>query len=421
MTKLFKVALPLLAIVISACSAGGSSSVPTSGMGATGALQHVIRPLTGPAPHWLAASQARAECPQVTGKPTCLALRVINGPANCSPSACGFTPAQIEQAYGLTKSISKGAGTKVALIEVGDYSAATSDLATYRKQFNLGTAKLTRYNEQGQTKNYPPSCQDASWCAETALDMDMVSATCPKCTIYIMEADDGISDLEAAEVEAVKLGATVLSNSWICYGDSECGDPNFANNFDAKGVTYLASSGDYAYNNIGGPSVLDNVIAVGGTQLEVSGKNFTESVWSDAGAGCASSTVAGEGVTKPSWQSDPDCANRTDSDISAEAGCSPGVAEYIGIYGGWIYECGTSVASPLLAGVVATAGNEKKLTGGETIWKFSAKKQAKLLNDISTGNDGSCGGDYLCTAGTNQFGNYSGPGGWGSPKSQKAL
>ena len=52
----------------------------------------------------------------------------------------------------------------------------------------------------------------------------MISAACPKCNIILMEAKGGISDFEAAEAEAVTLGATILSNSWICYGSSDCGD-----------------------------------------------------------------------------------------------------------------------------------------------------------------------------------------------------
>ncbi|MGA8326480.1 MAG: hypothetical protein WB757_10410 [Candidatus Cybelea sp.] len=40
------------------------------------------------------------------------------------------------------------------------------------------------------------------------------------------------------------------------------------------------------------------------------------------------------------------------------------------------------------------------MQGGRTFWR---------------GSNGSCGGEYLCTAGTEQFGQYSGPGGWGTP------
>jgi subtilase family serine protease len=423
MMKLFKIVAPLLALTIAACSAGGSSSsVPGTSTGSSGGTTPfaAVQQMKGPAPQWQVKGLARAECPQVIGKPTCLALRGLkNGiqPASCNPSSsCGFTPAQIQAAYGLkAKKLAKGSNVQVAIIEAGDYASATADIGTYRTQYGLGTAKITRYNQNGQTSGLPESCEDFGWCVETALDFDMVSATCPKCTIDLMEADGTINGFEEANQAAVKLGAKIISNSWICYGNWDCGDSNFPNSFNNAGITFLASSGDSGYNEIGGPSVLSTVIAVGGTQLETSGNNFTETAWNDAGSGCETS------VAKPSWQKDPGCSGRTDSDISAEAGCSPGVAMYSGLYGGWFFECGTSVASPLLAGVVALAGNGAKLNAGEYVWSMSAKQMKKRLHVISSGSNGSCGGSYLCTAGTGQFGVYSGPTGWGTPKNVKAL
>jgi len=416
-----KLAAPLLAaLAISACNAGGTSGVPASAGASQGA--YVI---SNHIPEWAAKHEARTMCPQVVGKPTCLALQVTKGGIVplCSPSSsCGFTPAQLESRYGLTHKLGNGSGTKVALVEAGDLAAASTDLTTYRNEYSLGTANLVKYNETGQQGNYPPSCENYGWCLETDLDIDMVSASCPKCTIYLMEAKDGISDFEAAEKEAVTLGATIVSNSWICYGSWDCGDTNFGSYFSTAGITYLASSGDSGYNSIGGPSVLDTVIAVGGTQLEVSGSSFTETIWNGAGAGCASSSIVGSpGVPKPSWQSDTGCSNRTDADVSAQAGCSPGVAVYISLYGGWTGVCGTSVASPLLAGVTALAGNGASLNGGQYIWSFTSRQRLGRLHAITSGSDGSCGGSYLCTAGTHQFKTYSGPGGWGTPKTIKAM
>ena len=108
---------------------------------------------------------------------------------------------------------------------------------------------------------------------------------------------------------------------------------------------YLAGSGDEGYGHIGVPSALPTVVAVGGTQLHKSGSAYSETIWGGAGAGCADSThVGGDGIAKPAWQHDPDCANRTVADISAIAGCSPGVAEYDSNEGGWFGVCGTSVA-----------------------------------------------------------------------------
>jgi len=419
-----KLVAPLVAaLAIAACSSGGSSNVPTSGMSQAGGSASTR------IPEWQAQHLARYTCPQIVGKPSCFALQPLkNGapPPPCSPSTtCGWTPAELETAYDLTPYLGNGSGTKVAVIEAGDLSSAATDLSTYRSQFGLGTASFFKYNENGQQSNYPPSCADYGWCLETALDIDMVSSSCPKCTIFLMEAKDGstIADFEKAEAEAVTLGATVISNSWSCPSNWDCGDSNFGNYFNSAGVAYLASTGDSGYNGIGGPSALGSVIGVGGTQLHKSGTTYTETIWSGAGAGCASPSVVGSpGVPKPSWQTDPDCTYRTDGDVSAQAGLSPGVAVYTAEYGGWIANVGgTSVASPLLAGVLALKGNFAAFgpNGGKHFWTLSHRNLHRHLHAILSGNDGSCGGEYLCTAGTNQFGQYSGPGGWGTPKGDK--
>ncbi len=110
-----------------------------------------------------------------------------------------------------------------------------------------------KYNEEGQQSNYPQSCENFGWCIETDLDIEMVSASCPLCTIYLIEGGNCgglICGLENAEATAVKLGATILSNSWGCssfnYGEN-CGDPNFPSYFSTPGVAYIASSGDSGY------------------------------------------------------------------------------------------------------------------------------------------------------------------------------
>jgi subtilase family serine protease len=377
-----------------------------------------------PIPQWQAKHEARAVCPQAVGKPVCQVLLAHTGAdPNCSPSSsCGWTPAQLEKAYNLTSSLGKGSGQIVAVIEAGDESTASTDLATYRTEYSLGTASFFKYNETGQQSNYPPSCENYGWCLETDLDIEMVSTSCPKCTIYLMEAGGQISDFEAAEAEAVKLGAKILSNSWSCPEDWDCEDTNFPNYFDTKGVAYLASTGDSGYNTIGGPSDLATVIGVGGTQLALSGSKYTETIWNGAAAGCSSPTVVGSpGVPKPSWQHDPDCSYRTDGDVSAESGCSPGVSEYVSQYGGWTDVCGTSVASPLTAGVIALAGNAANQDGGENFWTFNSKQHKKYFHhptgggDDSSGNCGYCGGDGRYKK------YYSGPGGWGTPNGIKGY
>lgn len=345
---------------------------------------------------------------------------------DCSPSggSCGWRPIDMQTRYNLASSLGKGSGTIVALIELGDLPGAASDLSTYRSTFGLGTANFVKYNESGKQSDYPESCEDFGWCVETDLDIEMVSVSCPLCTIYLIEGGNCggvVCGLENAETTAVKLGAKILSNSWGCtdlnYGEN-CGDPNFPNYFKDKSVAYLASSGDDGYGLIAWPASLAPVLAIGGTQLAQSGSTYSESVWNGAGAGCATTTP------KPKWQHDPDCAGKTFADISAEAGCSPGVAEYIGSYGGWTGVCGTSVASPLVAGMLGLAGHPGKLTGGKTFWDMSGRKRHNDLHQITSGSDGNCG-NYLCEAGLSKkdggYKKYSGPAGWGSPDGIGAL
>jgi hypothetical protein len=75
----------------------------------------------------------------------------------------------------------------------------------------------------------------------------------------------------------------------------------------------------------------------------------------------------------------------------------------------------------MTSGIVALAGNARKLDAAKNFWAMKTAKRKKDLHAITSGNDGSCGGEYLCTAGTGQFGTYSGPSGWGTPNGVAAY
>ena len=98
-----------------------------------------------------------------------------------------------------------------------DNPNVASDLAVYRRHYGLPKAKFYKYNQDGQQSHYPKGhVQD--WGLEIDLDVDMVSASCPNCTIYLVEANNSsVGSLVKAEPEAVKLGARIISNSFICY------------------------------------------------------------------------------------------------------------------------------------------------------------------------------------------------------------
>ena len=384
----------VLALAFAACSAnGGPSSVPaTTGQSSAGAQSHGITGVP--------------VCPgRFSDRAQCTALVRTDIPANPDTPA-GVTPADLESAYNLP-SASKGKGQIVAIVDAYDNPDVAKDLATYRTEFSLGKANFTKYNQKGQQKNYPSG--NVGWGLEIDLDVEMVSASCPHCTIYLIEANsDYFSDLGAAEREAVKLGANIVSNSYDGSCSGTCG---YGSDYDTHGVTYLASAGDQGYG-IGAPAQFDSVVSVGGTQLikdSSSKRGWTEIAWNGTGAGC--STVA-----KPSWQHDPGCSFRTANDVAADASENSAVAEYDSYsYGGWIEVYGTSVSSPLLGGVFGLAGNSTKQDGGKTFWTLSKKNLKKDLYAVTSGSDGSCTPTYLCTDGTKEYKSYGGPTGWGTP------
>ena len=256
MNGTFKLVAPLIAaLTIAACN-GGSSNVPASpGQSTAQSRSHSAMP------EWQAKGQARAVCPQLSGKPECMALSEKGIQPACVGSACGIAPAELEARYNLP--ITQGSGQVVAIVDAYDNPNVASDLATYRTEFGLGTANFTKYNQDGQIGNYPGG--STGWGVEIDLDVEMVSASCPLCTIYLIEANSNqSSDLSTAESEAQTLGAKIISNSYSCQPSSgSCG----LTGFDTPGILYLASSGDSGYPNFGPPASFPTVVAVGGTQI----------------------------------------------------------------------------------------------------------------------------------------------------------
>ena len=122
-----------------------------------------------------------------------------------------------------------------------------------------------------------------------------------------------------------------------------------------------------------------------------------------AGSGCSAYEK------KPAWQTDPSCARRTVADVSALAG-APGLAIYDTFGGapGWFTVEGTSAAAPIVAGAYALAPS---VGGAAELWRSSSHF------DITSGSNGTCGGLYLCTAGSG----FDGPTGIGTPCGTGAL
>jgi hypothetical protein len=99
---------------------------------------------------------------------------------------------------------------------------------------------------------------------------------------------------------------------------------------------------------------------------------------------------------------------RTNNDVAAVASPSSAVAIYYN--GEWGTVGGTSVATPLVGGVFAANGGE--VDAARTIYA-----RTKNLYDVTSGSNGTCDPDYLCTG---EVG-YDGPTGNGTPKGIRAF
>ena len=347
-------------------------------------------------------------------------LADASGRPHASSGPTGYGYQDLRAAYGLTAAALADGGTQtVAVVDAFDDKTAEADLGVYRAYYGMSACTTAnscfkKVNQNGVQGSYPKNNQ--GWAVEVSLDLDMVSAICPNCKILLVEAKNNQSaNLYAAVDTAVRLGATVVSNS---YGGSETsGDPSSNVHFNHPGVAITVSTGDAGYG-VQYPAASPYVTAVGGTTLTKTGSGYTESAWSGAGSGCSKYQTL-----KPSWQADTGCANRTVADVSAVADPNTGVSVYdsncsslnaLGgkCFKGWGTVGGTSAAAPIIAGVYALAGNGSSLNAAQSTYTNPGS-----LHDVTSGSNGSCGSSYLCTAGTG----YDGPTGNGTPNGLGAF
>ena len=309
----------------------------------------------------------------------------------------GFTPADIQAAYHLS-GLESG-GRTVAIVAAYGYSHLEDDLATYRDTFGLPpcTTKsgcLTILNQHGG-HHYPPD--NRSWDVEQALDVDAVSATCPDCSIVVVQAKtDLLRDLSKAVDEAATHDVVAISNSYG--GTSRQNLPSY----NHPGIAITAGTGDTGYRTGVYPADDTHVVAVGGTKLVRDAKTrrgWSETAWSAAGSACS------EKNKRPTWQrhAKTTCRGRAVADVSAAADPrQSGLSVYFN--GRFQVVGGTSESTPIIAAVFALSGR----TGGYPA-RFLYRKSDQLY-DIQEGRNGQCGAP-LCQARRG----WDGPTGVGTP------
>ncbi|HTZ09675.1 MAG TPA: protease pro-enzyme activation domain-containing protein, partial [Acidimicrobiales bacterium] len=353
--------------------------------------------------------------PEVDGLTPCAAASAAAAPGYYTLDAEGA-------AYGMGSLLADGLdghGQTVALYELGSHSS--SDVAAYLSCFGLTNPVSTEPVDGGG------GAVGGNGTLEADADIEQAATQAPGASIVSYEGPDttsGAYDTWNAIVSADT--AKVVSTSWgLCEPlSNEAGYiASFATLFAQaamQGQTVLTASGDngsedcYASEGstaleVDYPSSDASVTAVGGTSLFGPGD---EVVWNISGNGAGGGGIS-RYVADPAWQPvdlswsttgnacGQDC--REVPDISANAG----VGMIVDYEGSWIAVGGTSLAAPLVAGMVADRNQGCAATTADlapTLYQAAAQGLVgKGLTDITSGDNdltGTYGGaDYAATAG----------------------
>ncbi|HEV3082071.1 MAG TPA: DUF4214 domain-containing protein [Gemmataceae bacterium] len=322
------------------------------------------------------------------------------------PAFTGYTPSQMLTAYGFsTLGIAQpGLGQTIAIVEAFQEPQIKSDVATFDAKFNLPALNLSVVND-GATATDPTG----GWQQETALDVEWAHAIAPYANIILVQAaNDSVNGLgvpvallHAATVAAGQANVHVVSMSWGF--DEFSSETLFDADFAVPGVIFVAASGDNGAPPEW-PGVSPNVLAVGGTTLQISasGAYVSEIGWghgshspSDGGSGGGVSAFEPEPLYQNSAQGS---GRRANPDVAYDGDPNTGVAVYDSTNGGWAVLGGTSAGTPQWAALVTLADQlgaaanpvQAPLNSVQTL--AALYQEPADFHDIVSGNNGLAAG-----------------------------
>ena len=370
-----------------------------------------------------------------------------------SPADCVATftvpcygPDQVQAAYNEQPLFNRGiTGKGQTIVIVDSFGSPTiqADLAVFDAQYNLPAPPSFKIIQPaGKVPVWDPTDAngDVGWAGETTLDVEWAHSMAPGANILLVETPvaetegtAGLPQIVQAENYVINhhLGQ-VISQS---FGATEGTFPSVASIAGLRGayfnaqrnhVTVLAATGDagatdysdaagtllYTHRAVDWPSTDPLVTAVGGTQLALladGSRTQPDQVWNDSanyalnyvfyGTPGPEALATGGGrsavFARPWYQNS--VAGVTGSqrgvpDISMSAACSGLVDTYQSFPGqpsGWYYDCGTSEATPLFAGMVALADQSAGHSLGlinPALYTLSAERAPGLV-DVTSGNN----------------------------------
>ncbi|HET9729831.1 MAG TPA: S53 family peptidase [Acidimicrobiia bacterium] len=317
---------------------------------------------------------------------------------------CGYTPPQLRSAYGLASTVAAGhigASATVAIIDAFASPTIYQDASEYAQRndpnYPLGPAQFSQVifptNHQWQATT-AAKCGATGWYGEETLDVEAVHAMAPGAHILYVGGSDCLDASLDKALNAVVANhwAQIVTNS---YGDIGEGVPadevaafeGIAIQAASEGIGLYFSSGDDGdeTDNLPSPSADFSasspwVTAVGGTStgIDASGSVVVETGWETGKSTLIGGVYtppapgaflygSGGGVSKlfaePDYQQAvmPDATGRVVPDVAMDGDPNTGmlVGQTQKFPGGPEYDeyriGGTSLSSPLFAGVMALA------------------------------------------------------------------
>jgi len=331
-------------------------------------------------------------------------------------AVCGYTPQQLRGAYSMPSSGPDGSGVTVAIVDAYTASTLFADAHEFAA-LNDPSHPLepSQFSElTASSYNFLDDCAAPSWLGEQTLDVEAVHTMAPGAHILYAGARNCMDSLFDMDLYIIDHHlASVITNSWGDPGGDLLDPDAFQDQINqiylmaaGTGVSMLYSSGDFGDNYIllrapipDFPADNPLVTAVGGTSLQVGAANqrIGEFGWSTGRSLFCSDTLLDRGgctkAQKGTWlpatfqsgsgggtsyhypqpfyqqgvvpsrfsEQYGTSPKRVEPDISLVGDPSTGmeVGETQTFPNGVYYDQyrigGTSVASPLLAGVVARA------------------------------------------------------------------
>ncbi len=201
---------------------------------------------------------------------------------------CGYTPAQIQAAYGLSKTKYNGSGVTVAITDAYASPTLLPDLQAYSAKYGLPAVQngvnFSQIVPAGIYTVPEANTQDCGgaygWWGEQSLDVAAVHSSAPGANILFVGSTDCMTSLTIAFMNVVyNQLADVVTDSWSSAGEAIA--PGAQSAFDqaaltgaALGMSILFASGDEgdlaAANGVasgGWPTDSAYVTGVGGTTL----------------------------------------------------------------------------------------------------------------------------------------------------------